>query len=633
MVAGGGILGDFINSNPLFLGPPNTGYSFAGYKSFSIARANRTPILFVGANDGMLHAFDASYTINSSGMPVVTANSGKEVMGYIPSVVYNNLSKLMSPNYSHRYFVDGTPVGGDICADTCTAAADWKTVVVGTTGAGGQGVFAIDATTGTFNTSSVMWEFTDTDDADLGYTLSKPIIRKLNDGKWYVIFGNGYNNTDADGHSSSAGRAVLYLLRANGPTSASGWTLNTDYFKIELMSPTEPASLATRLTNPNGLSSVSAIDITGDDVSDYLYAGDRNGNLWKIDVTSASTAQWGSSFSLGASPSPLFSAVDVSGNKQQITTGIEVVAHPVSGVLVTFGTGSWIDNQDAIGPFPTTESFYGIWDKMDGTQVVRTDLQRQAVIAHIQLDSSGNAVGVCNAGDADCYAVLSNCTVNYTTNSVASNLNDPLCPINVAHGNAQGQQLGWVTDMPAVGERTRSSMPKVNGSNIKFQTLTPTTDPCTGNTVGMEYQLSAITGGMPSLPVYVTGPGNSGVNTLNNSYFPTLGGATVGVVVSGRTVAGGASDNPIQFNARPPSSVVTPPAGMPPPPTGPCSGSGCSGYIPGWGFLMNLNGATAANSRFIYSCHPPQFGNGAPICTWEYKRGQFGRLNWKQINR
>ena len=687
-VSTGGVLGDFIDSNPLFVGAPAFGYSFTGYKTFSLNNANRTPLLFVGANDGALHAFSAGYTISSTtGLPVTVSSpvaSGSEVLAYIPSAVYPKLNQLMDPNYTHQYYVDGSPVYADICANTCAGASDWKSIVVGTTGAGGQSVFAIDVTSGSFTTSSgapdttkALWEFNDSDDQDLGSTFSQPIVRKLNDGKWYVIFGNGFNNTANDLHSSTSGRAELYFLQANGPGAGNAWVQGTNFYKIELVSPSESSSLTTRLNNPNGLSSVTAVDANGDDVPDMLYAGDRNGNLWKIDISSSNPANWGSAFKDPSSnvALPLFTAVgpqSTSPNAQQITTGVSVTVNPNGGYMLSFGTGSWVDNQDSFGPFNNIDSMYGIWDDNLGVQptagatakITRSQLQPQGVVQYVGIDVNGNTIGTCTPGSTSitvngtttsitCYLVQSNCTVNYSNTTVVASNQGSLCPAtlgtspngpyNIANSGNQGKQYGWVFDMLNAGERTRSAFPQVNGTNIRLQSLTPTSDPCAGNTIGQEYVLSALTGGMPASAVYI--PGTTAGYTLyynaSTGALSTTGGTgyvPVSVNLSGKTVAGGASDNPVEFNIRPPSSLVTPPPGMPNPPTAPCTGAACnsaaggSPYIPGWGFLMNLSGPTSANSAYVMSCHQPEFGNGAPVCQLEHKLGRFGQLTWKTIN-
>jgi type IV pilus assembly protein PilY1 len=627
------LLGDVINSSPVYVGRPQAGYSDANYKSFATTYASRLPVVYVGGNDGMLHGYDASYTIDSAGAPQVTTHSGTEIVGYVPASLYGKLSLLMSPNYSHRYFVDGSPVVADACVADCAAASAWKTILVGTLNAGGQGVFALDVTdpadsggSSRFSASKVLWEFTDHDDAELGYTFSRPIIRKLNDGKWYVIFGNGFNNTQADANASANGRAYLFLLPVGGPGSGNAWVRDTNYYRIELKSPSEGVSATLPLNPPNGLSSVAGVDRDLDGMADYVYAGDRNGNLWKIDLTATTPSGWKAAFGTSDAPSPLFTTSDgaASPSPQPIATGIEVARHPNGGFLVMFGTGTWIDTTDPIGPFKT-QSLYGIWDKDDGTTTVsgRGVLQQQKVL--VGVDSSGNA---CSIGSGDCYLVYSSCQPNYSTTTMASNAVAPLCPTSIAYTNS-GQQLGWYIDVPMSGERTRSSFPVIFGKNIRFTTLTPATDPCTGNTLGMEHNLSYLTGGSPEQPLFVFSGNTTGFVTVLASVFGSSG-ANIKVVLGGRLIEGGASDQPVTFSARPPAEIVPAMKDLPSPPTSACVGAACgAGYIPGWGFLMNLG----ASSQYALSCHPPQFGTGLPICAWEYKNAKFGRLNWKQILR
>lgn len=623
------VLGDVINSNPQYVGPPAAGYSDATYRSFATTNANRTPVLYVGGNDGMLHGYDASYTVNAAtGMPTVTATSGTEVLGYVPSAVYSKLSQLMAPNYSHKYFVDGAPVAVDAYLGSPTAA--WRTVLIGGLNAGGQGIYALDITNpvvsnaSNFSASNVLWEFTDADDADLGYTFGKPIVRKLNDGNWYVIFGSGYNNTVADAHTSTTGRAYLYILQIEGPGNGNPWVLGTNYYKIQLISPSEPVSPTLPLNPPNGLGHVIGLDKNFDGKTDYVYGGDRNGNVWKFDLTSSTPSNWKVAFGTVANPLPLFSAKDTvtpTPNAQQITTGMQVIVHPNGGFMLLFGTGSWIDVTDPLGPFKT-DSFYGIWDKDDGVTTVsgRSVLQAQQVLASV--DASGAA---CAIGSGNCFNVYTSCQPNYSTTPAPSNFSNPLCPASIAFPNNTGQQLGWVFDLPGNGERTRSTTPRLNGSVVKFTSLTPSPDPCTGNTLGMEHNLSAITGGAPPAPLFVLTGQTSNFITIQSGVLSGYTG-TIQVVPSGRALAGGASDTPVGFNARPPSNIVPTPPGIPSPPSGPCVGAACSGYIPGWGFLMNLQ------SRYILNC-----GGGATsaavACTWERKLGKAGRIQWKQIVR
>ncbi len=214
-------LGDIVHSAPFYVGPPSAGHPGTAYMTFRASHLERTPILYVGANDGMLHGFSAI--------------DGTEKIAYVPSPVYRNLSKLTHPNYGsstgspavpHEYFVDGTPM----VADVELGSGNWKTVLAGGLNGGGQGFYALDVTNPTnfdeSNASSlVLWEFTDEDDPDLGYTFNQPpldflrhqaaqLARMSND-KWALIVGNGYNNTEADGHASSTGHAYLYILYVN----------------------------------------------------------------------------------------------------------------------------------------------------------------------------------------------------------------------------------------------------------------------------------------------------------------------------------------------------------------------------------------------------------------------------------
>jgi type IV pilus assembly protein PilY1 len=625
------LLGDVINSNPVFVGAPAP-LPGSGYATFYATYKTRTPMVYVGGNDGMLHGYDASYSIPAGGgTPAAYPVSGTEKLAYVPSSVYKNLNKLMGSNYSHKYFVDGSPVVGEACFGTtvpCTAATSWKTMLVGGLNAGGQGIYALDVTNpSTFGASNVLWEFTDKDDADLGYTFSKPMIVKLNNGRWAVIFGNGYNNTVNDGAVSSTGRAYLYILYVDGPGNGNPWVLNTNYFKIELKSPTENS--ATILSVPNGLTSASGVDKDGNGTVDIIYVGDRDGNLWKIDMTSSTPSNWGAAFGSTLAPQPLFTAVTSTGAKEQITTGIEVSRHPYGGFLVMFGTGSWIDTTDSVGPFTTkTDSFYGIWDKDDGATRVtsRSLLQQERVMANVT--SSGAS---CTPGSVGCWIIMSNCQPNYSpTNDTATAT--PLC----SNSGTIAPQLGYYFDLPGAGERIRSSAPLLSSGVVTFTTLSPASDPCTGNTLGFEYSLDFLSGGAPTNPFYQIPGASSGLIPV------TLGGQTVYVPAAGTSIPGGATDNPLRFTGGSnlgesgACTVPTPPPGMPSSmPGSACGGGGsaCPDYIPGWGFLLNNRGGSAISESYYLSCTPPPIGTSVPNCTCTNNNGRYGRLGWKPINR
>jgi type IV pilus assembly protein PilY1 len=638
---GSHVLGDFINSNPLYVAGPSADVPGQNSRSFAVNNRNRKPMVYVGGNDGMLHAFDASFTVDStSHLPVVTSTSGTELFAYVPSAVYSNLSQLMSSNYSHKFFVDGSPVAGDVClgsncATNADVTADWKTILVGGLNAGGQGIYALDITDPTsFTASNVLWEFTEQDDSDLGYTFGKPLIRRMNNNRWAVIFGNGFNNSKADNHSSATGRAYLYIVYVDGPTGTDKtWTLNTDYYKIELKSPSEPATPTLPLSPPNGLAAVSGVDADQNGTVDRLYVGDRNGNIWAIDVSSSAPADWKSAFNdVSHNPQPLFTAVDSSNNAQQITTSLTVARHPQGGYMVLFGTGSWVDVADPLSPF-ITDSVYGIWDKNDGSTRVsgRSELQRQKVLLYV--DDSGNTCTPATA-TGNCWGITSKCVPNYSTTAATQSNVSTLCTSDIAYAVGKGQQHGWYFDFPGNGERIFSDRPKIDGSVATFTSVQPATNPCTGNTTGMEYNFAWLTGGQPSSPVYA-------LSNSTGTITVTIGTQTVAVIPSSTRISGGAADIGVEFKGTPPpgANSCAPPAGTPSPPTSACVGTACNSedeikFVPGWGFVWNLLGPTAGGSKGAkLNCKPPEFGGGLPTCTWLCRQGQSGRISWRQIIR
>jgi type IV pilus assembly protein PilY1 len=198
------VLGDIINSDPVYVGSEDYGYGAlsgtegSSYSAFraSSAYISRRPMLYAGANDGMLHGFDARENTGS------ITTGGTEIFAYVPNALFPELSKLTAPTYAHQYYVDGISVAGDVYDGSA-----WHTLLAGATGAGGRAVFALDVTNpDAFGTGSALWEFTNADDADLGYTLAQPLVVRMQNGDWAVIVANGYN--------SDNGHAVLFVLNA-----------------------------------------------------------------------------------------------------------------------------------------------------------------------------------------------------------------------------------------------------------------------------------------------------------------------------------------------------------------------------------------------------------------------------------
>ncbi len=311
------ILGSIINSNPSYVIPPAEWIEDQDYVDFIKKHKERASEIVVGANDGMVHIFDAK--------------TGEENYAYVPSMVIDNLHKLTLVDYVHQYYVDGKIIVKD-----AKVGSDYATVAVGGLGGGGKGLWALDVTyptlaNETYNSGKnkkVLWELKD--DADLGNIYGRPNIVRLMESngtpKDYVVVGNGFN--------SDNGHAMLYIIDiANGKVEK----------KITVSSGTN--------ANPNGLSMPALIDTTGDGIIDYGYAGTINGEVYKFYFGEGET-NWINSGKI---------FVTHEGDKTPITTVPQVAKHPEDGFLVTFATGRLFTEADITDK--TTQWVYGIWDK------------------------------------------------------------------------------------------------------------------------------------------------------------------------------------------------------------------------------------------------------------------------------
>lgn len=314
-----GILGDIVNSTPIYVGKPNTrlhaGADFtgaSGYASFATGKAGRTPMIYVGSNDGMLHGFNA--------------NNGAELYAYVPNaVILNGLKQYSDPAYSHRYFVDGEIAVADVY-DTDASPKGWKTVLVGTLGRGGPGIFALDVTDPT--DVKFLWEKNGSDIPALGKNLGRPVIAQVADGDWRVIIGNG--------PESSSGSAQLIMIKIG-----DGAVTTVD----------------TGVAGGNGLSAVLARDSTGSGFSDNIYAGDLLGNFWKFTGVPSSIATHN-----------IFDAKDPSGNPQSITAAPLVGKDPATAqVWIFFGTGRYLNTADMSDK--QIQTWYGLKDSDTNTTI------------------------------------------------------------------------------------------------------------------------------------------------------------------------------------------------------------------------------------------------------------------------
>lgn len=480
-----GVLGDIVNSAPVYVGKPPFNYPASlevqPYSNFQSGSAGtRTPMLYVGANDGMLHGFDA--------------NTGREKLAYVPSEVYGNLSRLTGSPYAHRYFVDGSPVVSDVFINGA-----WRTILVGGLRKGGQGIFALDVTDpGSFSESNAnaisLWEFNDNHDADLGYTFGDPTIAKMNNGQWAVIVAGGYNNDEVDGNVGD-GSAALYILFIEDGMDGT-WD---NVIKID----TGVGSG----TVANGLASPAAVDVNGDYRVDYIYAGDLRGNMWRFDVTSATATSWNNA----ANRKVIYVARDSAGNLQPITSRPQVSEHPAgySGSIVYFGTGKYLETSDASIVGATTQTFYAVWDDYTSsntaglTNPTRSNLLEQTVTNTV---TSGGAQ----------YRATSNNNMIWRSG--------PPYP--------SPSYIGWYMDLPDTGERA-VTQPLLLDSRILFTTVIPSDDPCNNGGDGWLMELNAYNGGrLATSPFDVNGDGS-----FTSADF-IAGGSGTNVAAGGKKFSG-----------------------------------------------------------------------------------------------
>ncbi|WP_165856214.1 pilus assembly protein [Marinobacter sp. JSM 1782161] len=349
------VIGDIVHSSPLYVGPPDedkyedTGWDEADtHVSFAQTYADRTPVVYIGANDGLVHAFDA--------------DSGEELFAYMPrSAALKGVSSLADTDYDHQYFMDGTLVSADVYFDDA-----WHTVLVGSTGRGGQSLFALDVTDpDNFSADDVLWEVDDS--AALGNAIGAPVIAKLQDGDWVIVAGNGYNSTDATAQ-------LLLFAVADGTVTAIDTGEGSD-------------------TAPNGLAGplVWDSDDTADSLSDVAYAGDYLGNVWQFDLTDTSAA-----------PELIFSAVDDSGNAQPITADMTGAYSDDEELWLFFGTGKYLSSEDITSTENgKIQSWYGLMPE-DGAIGSRDELTERTIDTETTTDSyTVRSVSEASDGDMD----------------------------------------------------------------------------------------------------------------------------------------------------------------------------------------------------------------------------------------
>lgn len=513
------LLGDIINSSIEYSGKPTTSIAYSStYSSFYNTNLNRTAAVFVGSNDGMLHAFNAT--------------NGNELFAYIPSWMGPKLAALTSTSYNqnHQSYVDAPPVVAEAEVGSTGTAADWRTVLVAGTGAGGSGVFALDVTdpaSNTYDASKVMWEFTRADDPEIGFVIGKPQIVRMRTSapgatatyRWFAAVASGVNNyvPDSAGRYSTTGQPALFLL-ALDKSAGAAWTstgTSPNYYKISL-----PIDSTLSTTNPTGLISFTAMRGTAGEVK-QVYLGDLHGKLWKLDFSSYGSTNWNintlSAYNKGTSslpnPYPLFIAQTASSAVQPISMAPMVKAGPTVNQIATsyisFATGKYLENSDKTST--NQNSIYTVFDS--GSTSADSTPAGNSVI-------SGR--GRLMAG---------------TISSSAGTITVPTFNWGRAASNSDtSQRSGWYADFVSSGERGISNG-LVNGNSILFSTLIPASAGAAGSCAasggsGNLYEVNVLSGngtittstvGLPGTPFVMTAEYDSSTPSIHWSISNSTG--------------------------------------------------------------------------------------------------------------
>lgn len=443
------LLGDIVGAQPVVVRPPQSAYTDLGYAAFRTSKATRAQTVLQGANDGMLHAFDAGTA--PVGVTAGTPGTGAEKWAYIPSFVIPNLNNLSRRvGYQKKNYVNAPPVVGDLdfnrTGGSIPILTDWRTIAVGGLGSGGRGFYALDLTDDPITTEAqlagkVLWEFPSAGNAthaavraNVGLSFGKPIITKTKARGWVVIVTSGYNNgTNTAPDPNGDGRGYIFVL--NAKTGDLIRAISTGVGTA---------------ADPSGLAHISGYAENGDldNTVEYVYGGDLQGNVSRFDLTHATDpTQW--------SVTKLAALVDAGGNPQPVSSVPELSkvrgSDGVDRRFVYIGTGLLLGDSDLPGaPSPNafanqTQTVYGLVDDLSAPLApnpvinpLRTNLVQQT------LTDTGDGTGNRRAsGNA----------VDLTT------------------------RKGWFVDLPTAGERINTALALGLGALV-FSSNVPSSDLC-----------------------------------------------------------------------------------------------------------------------------------------------------------
>jgi type IV pilus assembly protein PilY1 len=583
-------LGDIVDSSPVAVGQPASPYSITWkdklyptataaetsgaqtYTQYIAAQQTRQNVVYVGANDGMLHGF-RSGAFNSSNVYDPTTNDGLEVLAYVPGAVlqsaassststacastvatqtiaqnihgetpliggtpacFNPTLDYSNLQYGHNFFVDATPATGDLFYGTSASTASWHTWLVSGLGPGGSAIFALDITTpsnfsegtaaaastviGEWTPSTLTCAIVSNCGRNLGNTYGTPLIRRLHDGNWAVIFGNGFN--------SASGDAGVYIMTINATTA-----VQTFYY------------LSTGTTGTgNGIAYVTSTDLDGDRVVDYLYAGDLLGNVWKFDLTSSSESSW------AASSAPLFAG----GATHPITSSVLVakVTHNYgTQVMVAFGTGQKtpLTNINSAS-YPSAQQYlYAFWDWNFSTW-------NTAVpgVQYTSLTASASATGMSNPYTltpakltAQTLALGSSGNIDLSSSTICWR-GSTTCGVTASLNN----RFGWSAALPGTNEQIIYN-PQLVGSAFTVNSIIPASSSLLSCTTSLDSGISyAIDFGSGGVAAASSGSTSFFVNTTQTS---VSNGVTTTTVVTNTDAATAG----VATNATGTSTIVT----------------------------------------------------------------------------
>jgi type IV pilus assembly protein PilY1 len=620
------ILGDIVDSSPTWVGPAISPYSATwadllpsaasgdsmvensgtqSYSQYVAAEVNRLNVVYVGSNDGFLHGFEAGAVDSQGNLTTnngTTPNDGKEVIAYMPgstllsaanSTTSNNCTgtnhdhtqsqvqnihgvtpaigsnplcvdpsiDFASPQYGHNFFVDATPGTGDLFY-----GGVWHTWLVGGLGAGGAAIYALDITSpanfseanastvvlgewnpSTINTIGCAAAQPTTCGGNLGNTFGTPQIRRLHNGQWGVIFGNGFG--------SSTGDAGIYVMTIG--FNSSGKLTPSFYY------------LSTGHAAGNGIAFVTPVDLDGDHITDYVYAGDLKGNVWRFDLTSATPSNW------AAASAPLFTTP----SGQPISTQLLAISSTASGspqkLMLEFATGqrTQVTNAATVNFASGTQAIYGIWDWNMSAWNAMSSMHYASLAATATGLSSPYTIPVPSTTPATSSLTAQTFTVNTTSTAsagIVEGTNVTVCWQGSTTCSTGDNKFGWYANLVGGVTTPAGLQEQVIFSPVYFQgaILVDTTVPanniptsCSSNLdAGFTYVLNVTNGGIftnafptfaPTTGPYANVPANdplaAGVqtNATGSVYVVTTAQKTANIIY--QTVTGSPSSQQVNI--------------------------------------------------------------------------------------